>query len=525
MKKTLADKTETECRERSECGPAPGKMESALIRIVSLSCLALFQLILLKIVFYDNIIKPSNREGQVKEVDRELDAFVESIERPPLGAEDQVRNVENLPIVAGFNAYNVRTSDGQWRTCNVTSAVYSSCDQDYLDGDKPFVAVVDNFICGGYGACKGDIVCFGGYKKSGGEYRACERLLIMINNHGYDVMFFNTEIEFAVEYFQQLLHRKKPRIALGSNRGNIDQIPSVKKDGMNRPLSPFSEQCMLMSSYWGKTAKRLKIWVGGVSRVVTPLPTPGNTFVGLKVDLCQRDDLRPSGNVSEEDIYVPVSVQSSTRQLMIGDQGEPYALLIGKWDSTGKVRHIHETFKKKKVWDYISNRTNLVVLDCTDEFLEVSNIVAKNVICLYKDSDFRQAKYKSLVHHAQFVLGIGSPHHSPSPLEALSCSVPVILARDMHWYVESYVSKPAAFIVDTEEEVEYAVDSILSSNKNHTLSSLKKNSRDALHQLTADVREPGLKALLEEVQAACAQHMKLGFYVSESDLPSLNITM
>jgi len=256
----------------------------------------------------------------------------------------------NLPLVTNLQRYQVRTSDGEWRACNVTGGVFSSCDHDYLDGDKPFVAVVDNQKCGGYGACKGDIVCQGGYHKSGGEFRACERLVIMINHHGYDVVFF-TEIEFAVEYFQQLLHRKKPRIVLVSNRGKLDKIPSVEKDGVNRPLSPFSEQCLLFSHYWGAGKGKnpeLWLWPGGLSRVVTPFPKPGNTFVGSKVDLCQRDDLRPSGNVSKEDNTVPVSVQSSTRQLMIGDQGEPYALLIGKWESTGKIDQIHETFKKKR---------------------------------------------------------------------------------------------------------------------------------------------------------------------------------
>jgi len=433
-------------------------------------------------------------------------------------------HTHNLPLVANVQTYQVRTSDGEWRACNVTGGVYSSCDHDYLDGDKLFVAVADTGPCAGYGSCRGDITCQGGYKSSGGEFRLCERLVSMVNHLGYDVLFFN-EIEFATEYFQQLYIRDKPRIAVVHKGTRM--IPSAAdKDGVNRPLSPFSEQCMLGAHYWGaKSYKNFKLWPGGFSRFVTPFPVAGNTYVGSKVDLCQRDDLHPHGDgyAPKEDLSVPVSVDRSTRQLIIDNQGEPYAVLIGKWGGTGRINRIHDTFKNNSmVWDYITHQTNLVVLQCPDEFLAATNTVERNFICLPQDSEFRKTKYKSLVKNAQFLLGIGSPLLSPSPLEALSCSVPVILTTGMHPYVDSHVPKPAAFIVETEEEVKQAVDSILSS-KNITISLLKEKSRDALYQLDEHVREPELKSLLEDVQAVCTKQMEIGFYLSENDMPSLTV--
>jgi hypothetical protein len=252
--------------------------------------------------------------------------------------------------------------------------------------------------------------------------------------------------------------------------------------------------------------------------------TQGTTYVGLDSDLCHREDLLEAGrNSSTNSMFqLPISVNTTSRELMESGLGEPYSFLIGKWGATADKRRVHPMFlQNNKLWNYMTNQTNLVVLNCPDEFFEMSGATKNSkIVCLDTESKFRTELYMHLVKNAQLVLGIGSPPLSPSPIEALSCSRPIVLASGMHYFVHQYVSEPAHYEVDSEEQVIRAFEEILSPNGRITTKAIQDTTRDMLMDLLYQ-REGAVKDLMLEVETSCSRQIEIGFYTNRDEIAKL----
>jgi len=441
-----------------------------------------------------------------------------SVEEVEMAARDYLIAVRGTPPPL-IDKYNVKRASGEWRACNVTSIGRSECDSDYLFGDVPFLALVEEIgPCQRYGDAMGDFTTGSFSQKTSGEAKLCARLTTNLNRLGYDVMYLTKSLPYAEWYFEQLYQQGKPRIAAFHRDTGKHKIRVIQTDTHAIPARPFNHLCFLRVAYFGvEKYTKDQLWVGAESRYISAFPMGNNTHMGVDADICHRDDLQ-AGQNSTGMVQLPISLNKTSRELMENDSGEPYAFLIGKWGfkGTAKSDQVNQMFvNNTKLWDHVTTRTNLVMLNCPDEFFELTGATKSKFVCLNTESKFRKELYVQLVQNAQFMLGIGSPRISPSPIEALSCSRPVVLSRGMHRYLQKHIQEPDNSVVEKEEELLQAFEKILSSEV--TAKVVRDSTRDVLTDLLYR-REDALKELMVEVESSCANQITKGFYSTLEDI-------
>ncbi|GIL66560.1 hypothetical protein Vafri_20058 [Volvox africanus] len=328
-------------------------------------------------------------------------------------------------------------------------------------------------------------------KRTGGEYVWCSRILELLQKLGYNTVF--TKTARAAEKFILAGQRQGTDHLLLVHWG-YDALSSPEKYGnasLIRP--PFREECLIMMWYYGIEVPR-GLWPGDLKFYLAVYPHIFNSYTGLPQP--------PDCPVRSAEPSVPLKPS--------------YGVVFGKFGVTAKVTLIPLLFRNASLWSSLSTRTHLVFVSCNDALAEALGLginYRERYTC-WTDLPER-GSYHQLLWDAAFVIGLGTPELSPTPVEALWCRTPVIMPPGQHRYLSASAPSSQFHAVRSTQDVLVAVDKCLQTcspiyQRNGTGVSVEKINRPCFGSpppmdidFSIDVVAPKLEKMLKERESQC----------------------
>ena len=353
------------------------------------------------------------------------------------------------------------------------------------------------------GPCWWAAVAYYDRSRTGGELVWCQSILKLLLNNGYQV--YVTNEPGILEAVVTAARTQLKNIVIVVHWGW--RMISKNNDGIINPL--FGENCIIKMGYYGRHKCNLRddLWPGDFAKYLAPFPSFNNTFSGFgnQFSSCSKGFSR-----NDSELFLSLTLTSSDEKLfrVMYDRSNPYGVVFGKWGTVVHAYQIHHMFRNKTVWTRISEVATVVVLQCHPSLFEALNTNDNTLRCLDFASIFRSSPfYDILIRRATFVLGLGAPFQSTTPLEALACGTTVILPRRQHPYLETRsLALPMLHIVANSEEMLRTVCNVTASKKRSTSESVSLDpevSRDVLSNFAAGERQ--LLALVRRVQRECSE--------------------
>ncbi|KAG1678990.1 hypothetical protein FOA52_013053 [Chlamydomonas sp. UWO 241] len=233
-------------------------------------------------------------------------------------------------------------------------------------------------------------------------------------------------------------------------------VPPVDRiHGMEGPFhGSLGERCVLLMSFWNGFQVPMPGLPVAVQQahVLTPWDYGGGntgTMLGLAACTCdvgtatlQDAMARPSSELGPPEV-------AALLQAVSNGTGA-YGVVFGKWEpgGTARVDRIPGFLRAPDSWEHaLSHVDVLVFVSCADAMLSVVPVDRARIVCLPKASALRRdpGLHTLLLREAAFVLGIGSPVLSPTPLTAICCNTSTILVKGQHAPLEAItLGKPCA---------------------------------------------------------------------------------
>jgi hypothetical protein len=164
-------------------------------------------------------------------------------------------------------------------------------------------------------------------------------------------------------------------------------------------------------------------------------------------------------------------------------------------------------------WQALQAKLKLVFMGCSSPLasaLQLPDDFGPRAFCWNRRP--RPCTYAELLLHATLLIGLGGPLLSPTPLESLACSVPVVLPPAQHPFVAQHASAAHFFPVESAESVLTAVDRILSSCApafEPAEGGYVKRDRACFPQPSAAVRLMTGEGVLAQLNSSVAEKLRL----------------
>ncbi len=282
---------------------------------------------------------------------------------------------------------------------------------------------------------------------TGGEMIHCRKLFHLLHRMNrtitvlgdFDVLYHFTKVAVAA---------RKPPVTIrhgpdwwGAHLGTQNQ------DGMNVLIPPFSEPCTMMLGYWVDDIadpRHAPVSLSDSSKIISSYYSKDKTFIGF-----ERPARCPHKHGSR-----PFN--------------RSYVFVFGKvGTSMCATEKILPIFKNSSLWEVLVAQHMVVFVRCFPELPDHLGIELNrwkawvrngHVTCLSALAE--PVAYEDLLAYADVVMGLGCPVISPTPLQALYCQTPVIVAASQHWELTSVTGPPHAYNPRTTQDVLSAVQGV-----------------------------------------------------------------
>lgn len=279
---------------------------------------------------------------------------------------------------------------------------------------------------------------------TGGEVIWCKNVLAILQQANRRALFVNDAAAFESLYVAARQARAKHVSLVHWGWNQLVMNQTVKPYGLAWLRPPFREGCILQMGFFG-TDRPVELHFSNMRNYITVYPNGHNTYSGLPA---------------------PEVCMAPARSNVSSLRG-PYGLVYGKWGITGDVSAILPMFRGEHLWRQVLKLTRIVFVRCTTPMVDALGIRryvfaswerSTRVQCLNRVK--QRPPYGELLQHASFVMGLGSPRLSPSPVEALYCKTPVISPASQHDFIASHASRPQFFDTATGDAVIAAVANV-----------------------------------------------------------------
>jgi hypothetical protein len=345
-------------------------------------------------------------------------------------------------------------------------------------------------------------------RQRGGEVLFCENAMALASAAGFAVVATPDAGRLGRLVLAMERAKAAPLVAMD---GSVAGLPGFNASsgtehtrGLARVPPPLREQCYLQMGFWGPHTA----WPGSPRNFVTPYPHPsgGGAHVGVRADLCERTrGRRPALSPEDESLL---------------SQGGGYALLYGKFSATANPEAAPAWVRGPGLWaDVLARVGRVVVSDCTPGLARALGVELSSFTCLHRASPLRGANLADLIERAHVVLGVGSPHLSPTPLEALACNTSVVLPRGQHPFLEENAGPPAFQAVGGASELLRAIEAAMAlGGRGERGEAVAAAARGALRLVDprSDELRRDFARTLEAAHAACSN--ATGFSVGRARL-------
>ncbi len=278
---------------------------------------------------------------------------------------------------------------------------------------------------------------------TGGEIVHCRKLLHLLHR-------MHRTVTVVSDYFM-LLNFTTEAVAAGKPPVTIRHFGAENgtkpHKGMNVLMPPFAEPCALLLQFYGgdiKDPQRGPVSLSNASKIISSYPYGNTTAIGF---------YRPAACP-----YVPDKRPFN----------RSYIFAYGKADTEMFwLDMVLPQFKNSTLWEALIAKHAVVFVRCPSGLPGALSIdgerwkrwVAKGeIICL--DALPEPVPYSTLLAYAEFIMGLGLPWHSPTPLEALYCQTSVLVTNYQHWYVKATTWPPHAYDPGSARDVLHAMHEI-----------------------------------------------------------------